>query len=67
MAVFLEEGKVQRSGRISLGTAALRNLDIAEGDFIAIYFDETEGSLIIKKPEPGNSGTPISTKSSHKK
>lgn len=55
MAVFLEKNKVQGAGRLSLGPAALRNLGITEGDFVEIYFDESTGVLIIKRPEHDDS------------
>lgn len=57
MAAFLERNKVQRAGRISLGLAALRNLGISEGDFVEIYYDESSGALIIKRPSDDGSST----------
>ena len=49
--VYLTTSKVQPTGRIALGPAALKNLNAKVGDEIDIYFDPNSGILRLKKKQ----------------
>lgn len=48
MKVYLETCKIQKLRRISIGLAALRNIECDIGSSIEIYFDPENRCLIIK-------------------
>ena len=55
MSTYLDTSKIQAAGRLSLSPSALRNLKIAAGDSVEIFFDESLGGLLIlpvKNAEP---------------
>lgn len=61
MSTYLDTSKIQAAGRLSLSPSALRNLNIAAGDSVEIFFDETLGGLLIlpvrnKNSTAGSSG-----------
>ena len=41
MSTYLDTSKIQAAGRLSLSPSALRNLKIAAGDSVEIFFDES--------------------------
>ncbi len=47
MSTYLDTSKIQAAGRLSLSPSALRNLKVAIGDSLEIYFDESLGCLLI--------------------
>lgn len=47
MPTYLDTSKIQAAGRLSLSPSALRNLKIAAGDSVEIFFDENLGGLLI--------------------
>lgn len=49
--VFLTTSKIQPTGRIALGPAAMTNLDVEVGDELDIFFDPETGSIIVSKKE----------------
>lgn len=48
MKVYLETCKIQKLRRISIGPAALRNIECEIGSSIEIHFDPENRCLIIK-------------------
>lgn len=55
MTTYLDTSKIQAAGRLALSAAALRNLKVSAGDSVEIFFDESNGCLIIspiKNSEP---------------
>lgn len=59
MATYLDTSKIQAAGRLSLSPSALRNLKVATGDSVEIFFDESLGCLLISrvKNEDSTSGS----------
>ena len=47
MAAYLDTSKIQAAGRLSLSPSALRNLKVAAGDTVDIFFNEELGCLLI--------------------
>lgn len=47
MSTYLDTSKIQAAGRLSLSPSALRNLKVAVGDPVEIFFDESLGCLLI--------------------
>lgn len=45
--VFLTTSKVQPSGRLALGPAALANLGVDVGDELEVYFDPDAEAVVI--------------------
>jgi len=62
MAAYLDKAKITSNGRISLGTAAMRNLKLQEGDMLEIFFDEGEMSLIVKKSAQESDSVSVANK-----
>lgn len=59
MSTYLDTSKIQAAGRLSLSPSALRNLKVAVGDPVEIFFDESMGCLLILpvKNEDSTSGS----------
>lgn len=55
MSTYLDTSKIQAAGRLSLSASALRNLKIATGDSVEIFFDESLGGLLILPVKNENS------------
>lgn len=59
MSTYLDTSKIQATGRLALSPSALRNLKVAVGDSVEIFFDESRGCLLILpvKNESSSSGS----------
>jgi len=47
MSTYLDTSKIQAAGRLALSPSALRNLKVAVGDSVEIFFDESLGCILI--------------------
>ena len=63
MKIHFGTKKVQKTGRIALTEALLRNAGIQEGDSVDLYFDATTKAITIERtPLAEAIGTPLSAK-----
>lgn len=60
MKVLFDTKSVQKSGRIVLSDALLRNAGLQEGDPIDIYFDVVSKHIIIQKADVDSAAVALS-------
>lgn len=49
--ILFKKGKIQGLNRVVIPKELLQNMDLKEGDDIALYFDHYNSSIVLKKDE----------------